>query len=265
MRCDSENCCRWIDCSWLSIRCPPKKGRLHYSNSIGSLVTRVQCFTQIPNHVAMPSPSNQTRPPNSPPKTSCIHLQPTLDRPTQPRALLAFAMASVQNSRPRTLFVRSAPANASVRPVPNRLQKRMHIHPLGLHIHHPRVLEHAPGCCAAVTFFLQTTRTHTSQHHHPDNEVLHPRHSCDCTYLHSMKYLKFALHFNLLSGSSFSFGIGCRTIYVSKSIRPALGFISVPSAGKGKRCCATSSKVTPNDQTSEVMVYDCPVIRSGAM
>ena len=32
------------------------------------------------------------------------------------------------------------------------------------------------------------------------------------TYQHSMKYLNISLHFNFFSGSSFSFGIGCRTI-----------------------------------------------------
>lgn len=48
-------------------------------------------------------------------------------------------------------------------------------------------------------------------------------------------------------------------------MRPARGCISVPSAGKGKRCCATSSRVTPVDHTSDVIVYDCPVILSGAM
>lgn len=88
------------------------------------------------------------------------------------------------------------------------------------------------------------------------------------TYQHSMKYLKFSPHLIPLpcsSTSSFSFGIGCRTMYVRRSINPALGCISLPSAGKGKRCCATSSSVTPKLQTSEVMVYDCPVIRSGAM
>lgn len=74
------------------------------------------------------------------------------------------------------------------------------------------------------------------------------------TYQHSMKYLKLSLHLMPASGSSFSFGIGCRTIYVNRSINPARGCISVPSAGNGKRCCATSSKVTPVDQTSEVMV-----------
>src|SRR4051794_20456669 len=61
------------------------------------------------------------------------------------------------------------------------------------------------------------------------------------TYQHSIKYLKLSLHLIPLSGSSFSFGIGCLTIYVNKSISPARGCISVPSAGKGKRCCATSS------------------------
>lgn len=74
------------------------------------------------------------------------------------------------------------------------------------------------------------------------------------TYQHSMKYLKLGLHVRLFSGSSFNLGIGCRTIYVRRSIRPARGFISVPSAGKGNRCCATSSNVTPRLQTSLVMV-----------
>lgn len=85
------------------------------------------------------------------------------------------------------------------------------------------------------------------------------------TYQHSMKYLKLSLHLIPFSGSSFSFGIGCRTIYVNKSISPARGCISVPSAGKGNRCWATSSNVTPVLHTSDVIVYDCPVIRSGAM
>ena len=76
----------------------------------------------------------------------------------------------------------------------------------------------------------------------------------ECTYQHSMKYLKFSLHLIEFSGSSLSFGIGCLTMYVNRSIKPALGCISVPSAGNGKRCCATSRRVTPSDQTSEVMV-----------
>ncbi len=71
---------------------------------------------------------------------------------------------------------------------------------------------------------------------------------------HSIKYLKFSLHLILFSSSSLSVGIDCLTIYVNRSISPAFGCISVPSAGKGKRCWATSSKVTPRDQTSEVMV-----------
>lgn len=41
-------------------------------------------------------------------------------------------------------------------------------------------------------------------------------------YQHSIKYLKFSDHFTL-SPSSFNFGIGCRTIYVRRSIRPARG------------------------------------------
>lgn len=76
--------------------------------------------------------------------------------------------------------------------------------------------------------------------------------------LHSMKYLKFSLHrMSCPSGvpiSSLSFGMGCETMYVKRSISPALGCISVPSAGKGNLCCATSSSVTPKLHTSEVMV-----------
>lgn len=71
---------------------------------------------------------------------------------------------------------------------------------------------------------------------------------------HSMKYFIPSPHLIPFSGSSLSFGIGCATMYVSRSIRPALGCISVPSAGNGKRCCATSRSVTPKDQTSDVMV-----------
>jgi hypothetical protein len=59
---------------------------------------------------------------------------------------------------------------------------------------------------------------------------------CGRTYQHSMKYLKLSLHLMLFSGSSLNTGMGCRTMYVSKSIRPALGCISVPSAGNGNLC-----------------------------
>lgn len=55
-------------------------------------------------------------------------------------------------------------------------------------------------------------------------------------YQHSIKYLKLLLHWIPCSGSSLSLGIDCLTIYVRRSIKPALGCISVPSAGNGKRC-----------------------------
>lgn len=41
-------------------------------------------------------------------------------------------------------------------PVPNRLQEQAHVYTLGLHLNHPRVFEHAPGCCAAAWLLLQT-------------------------------------------------------------------------------------------------------------
>lgn len=78
------------------------------------------------------------------------------------------------------------------------------------------------------------------------------------THQHSIKYFIFWLHrisgSAPFAGSSFSFGSGWPTMYWMISMSPARGCISVPSAGKGKRCWATSKRVTPRDQTSEVMV-----------
>lgn len=131
-----------------------------------------------------------------------------------------------------------------LRPIPDRLQELRHVYSFRLHFNHPRMLHDMPRCCSPRRVFLETV---SCQHGFPIRFE-------SVSYQHSMKYLKLELHVRLFSGSSFNLGIGCRTIYVNKSIRPALGFISVPSAGKGNRCCATSSNVTPKLQTSLVMV-----------
>lgn len=49
-----------------------------------------------------------------------------------------------------------------IRPVPHCLQELHHVHPLGLHILHPWMLQHTPGRGATVTFLLETTQTSIS-------------------------------------------------------------------------------------------------------
>jgi len=44
-----------------------------------------------------------------------------------------------------------------VLPLPDRAEELHHIHLLGPHLDHPRVLAHPPGGGAARTFFLETT------------------------------------------------------------------------------------------------------------
>lgn len=148
-------------------------------------------------------------------------------------------------------------ARLSALPIPHLREEMLHVDFLALHLHHPRVFDHAPGRCATGGFFFETVCLYDSRQlvHTTNDHSYHKGIDFEKkTYQHSMKYLKFSLHLISASGSFFNFGIGCLTIYVKRSISPAFGCISVPSAGKGKRCCATSSSVTPRDHTSEVMV-----------
>lgn len=45
---------------------------------------------------------------------------------------------------------------SSVLPIPHSLQELAHVDPLGFHIKHPRVFQHAPRGGASTAFFLQT-------------------------------------------------------------------------------------------------------------
>lgn len=105
----------------------------------------------------------------------------------------------------------------------------------------------------AVSF--SKLHTYSQQPSSSSNSAADPSHKGLCTHQHAMKYLKFSLHLMPSSGSSFNSGIGCLTMYVNKSMRPWRAW-SLPSAWlpKGKRCCATSRSVTPNDHTSDVIV-----------
>jgi hypothetical protein len=64
-----------------------------------------------------------------------------------------------------------------------------------------------------------------------------------------------------MDGSSTITGTGAVTMYESNS----MGATSCdsPSGGKGKRRWATSCSVRPRDQTSALIVYGLPWIRSG--
>ena len=141
-------------------------------------------------------------------------------------------------------------ASSSILPIPDLFQVRDHGYFLAFHFNHPWMFQHSPWRRSPRWLLLQTEIM--------VNSTINTHKSEEGTHQHSMKYLNSPLHLMLFSGSSFNVGVGCRTMYVSRSMRPALGCISVPSAGNGNRCWATSSKVTPNDQTSEVMVYDWP-------
>ena len=92
-----------------------------------------------------------------------------------------------------------------VLPVPYCSQELHHIDSLRPHLDHPGMLVHPPGCGAAAAFFLETVSNVST-----GRQVNKPVSAS--TYQHSMKYLKLSLHFSLFSGSSLSFGMGCRTI-----------------------------------------------------
>lgn len=88
-------------------------------------------------------------------------------------------------------------------PVPYGLQKLGHVHAFRLHLYHPRVFGNVPGCCSSVGVLFETVMSLAES---TVSDV------SGSTHQHSMKYLKFSLHLSLFSGSSFSFGMGCRTM-----------------------------------------------------
>lgn len=88
-------------------------------------------------------------------------------------------------------------------PVPYSLQELRHVHAFCLHLYHPRMLGDVPGCCSSAGVLFETVMSLA------ESTVSDVGGS---THQHSMKYLKFSLHLSLFSGSSFSFGMGCRTM-----------------------------------------------------
>ena len=92
-----------------------------------------------------------------------------------------------------------------VLPIPHGLQKHAHVHSLGFHLGNPGMLHHAPRCRAAGGLLLQTGMALVSKRSLAEAKKIR-------TYQHSIKNLNFSLHFSFFSGSSFNFGIGCRTI-----------------------------------------------------
>lgn len=76
-----------------------------------------------------------------------------------------------------------------------------------------------------------------------------------------MKCLIGSDHVLPIDGSSIISGTGAVTIYDSNSIGAT--YADSPSGGKGNRRWATSCSVKPSDQTSALIEYCCPCIRSG--
>lgn len=90
-------------------------------------------------------------------------------------------------------------------PAPNLSQVFGHVDTLRAHFHHPRVLEHPPWARSPCGFLLKAL---AGQHMISYFTLV----QAFVTYQHSMKYLKLSLQKMLASGSSLSFGIGCRTM-----------------------------------------------------
>lgn len=136
-------------------------------------------------------------------------------------------------------------------PVPHLSEEVLHVDLLVLHLHDPGVIQHAPRTCPACSILFQTVPTVSIR--------TDTKSGSDPTHQHAMKYFMFSLHLIPMAGSSRNSGIGCRTIYVRRSITFDLALAPLSSCcPNGNRCCATSRSVTPNDQTSDVMVYERP-------
>jgi hypothetical protein len=43
----------------------------------------------------------------------------------------------------------------SILPIPNGLQELHHVDTFALHLDHPRVIEHTPGCCTTVGLLFE--------------------------------------------------------------------------------------------------------------
>lgn len=119
-----------------------------------------------------------------------------------------------------------------VLPVPDCSEELSHINSFGFHLDHPRMFQHPPWRRAPGRFLFKATANDQQAVEYKSVAQGH-------TYEHSIKYLKFSLQrMSCPLGSpvsSRSLGIFCATMYVRRSMSPARGSISVPSAGKGKR------------------------------
>ena len=96
-------------------------------------------------------------------------------------------------------------------PVPNLRQEIGHIDLFVFHLHYPWVIQHPPGTGSSGSILLETMNCQNSYH---------PL-TLSSTYQHAMKYFMLSLHLIPSSGSSFNSGIGCLTMYVSRSMSPA--------------------------------------------
>ena len=111
----------------------------------------------------------------------------------------------LSRDRPQTIVI-----PFSILPVPNLSQEMFHVDFFAVHLHHPRMFEHAPWGRSSRWFLFQTAPPLIPASYH----IIEIQGSCakQSTYQHSMKYLKFSLHLIPFSSSSFNFGIVCLTM-----------------------------------------------------